>query len=80
MCREHKEKSSPVKMPIIQMRQSNIGCKTTLSYFWLVANNETIQFNHVLQIKLMCFTFKRKNKLTKKPVNRFLQDGASAGI
>ena len=28
----------------------------------------------------MCFTFKKKNKQTKKPVNRFLQDDASAGI
>ena len=28
----------------------------------------------------MCFTFKKNNKPTKKPVNRFLQDGASAGI
>ena len=27
----------------------------------------------------MCFTFK-KNKQTKKPVNRFLQDDANAGI
>ena len=27
----------------------------------------------------MCFTFKNNNK-TEKPVNRFLQDGASAGI
>ena len=28
----------------------------------------------------MYFTFKRSNKQTKKPINRFLQDGASAGI
>ena len=28
----------------------------------------------------MYFTFKRNNQRTKKPVNRFLQDGASAGI
>ena len=28
----------------------------------------------------MCFTFKKINKQTKKPMNRFLQDGASAGI
>ena len=28
----------------------------------------------------MCFTFKQNNKWTKKPVNRFLQDGASASI
>ena len=28
----------------------------------------------------MCFTFKKNNKQTKKPVNRFLQDAASAGI
>ena len=28
----------------------------------------------------MCFTFKKNNKWTKKPVNCFLQDGASAGI
>ena len=28
----------------------------------------------------MCFTFKKNNKQTKKPVNRFLQDDASAGI
>ena len=28
----------------------------------------------------MCFTFKENNKWTKKPVNHFLQDGASAGI
>ena len=28
----------------------------------------------------MYFTFKKNNKQTKKPVNRFLQDGASAGI
>ena len=28
----------------------------------------------------MCFTFKKSNKLTKKPVNCFLQDDASAGI
>ena len=28
----------------------------------------------------MCFAFKKNNKQTKKPVNCFLQDGASAGI
>ena len=28
----------------------------------------------------MCFTFEKNNKQTKKPVNRFLQDDASAGI
>ena len=28
----------------------------------------------------MYFTFEKNNKQTKKPVNRFLQDGASAGI
>ena len=28
----------------------------------------------------MCFTFKKNNKHTKKPVNCFLQDDASAGI
>ena len=28
----------------------------------------------------MCFTFKKNNKWTKKPANRFLQDSASAGI
>ena len=28
----------------------------------------------------MCFTFKKNNKQTKKPVNCFLQDDASAGI
>ena len=28
----------------------------------------------------MYFTFKKNNKQTKKPVNRFLQDDASAGI
>ena len=28
----------------------------------------------------MYFTFKKNNKQTKKPVNRFLQNGASAGI
>ena len=28
----------------------------------------------------MYFTLKRNNQRTKKPVNRFLQDGASAGI
>ena len=28
----------------------------------------------------MCLTFKKNNKQTKKPVNRFLQDDASAGI
>ena len=28
----------------------------------------------------MCFTFKESNKQTKKPVNCFLQDDASAGI
>ena len=28
----------------------------------------------------MCFTFKKNNKQTKKPVNRFLQDDAIAGI
>ena len=28
----------------------------------------------------MCFTFKKDYKQTKKPVNRFLQDDASAGI
>ena len=28
----------------------------------------------------MCFTFNKNNKQTKKPVNRFLQDDASAGI
>ena len=28
----------------------------------------------------MCFTFKKNDKQTKKPVNRFLQDYASAGI
>ena len=28
----------------------------------------------------MYFTFKKNNKQTKKPVNRFLHDGASAGI
>ena len=28
----------------------------------------------------MCFTFKKSNKQTKKPVNCFLQDDASAGI
>ena len=27
----------------------------------------------------MCFTFKKNNQQTKKPVNRFLQDDASAG-
>ena len=31
------------------------------------------------KIKLMYFTFKKNNKQTKKPVNRFLQDGA-AGV
>ena len=33
-----------------------------------------------IQIQLMCFTFKKSNKQTKKPVNRFWQDDASAGI
>ena len=28
----------------------------------------------------MYFTFKKSNKQTKKPINRFLQDGTSAGI
>ena len=28
----------------------------------------------------MCLTFKKNNKQTKKPVNRFLQDDTSAGI
>ena len=28
----------------------------------------------------MCFTFKKNHKQTKKPVNCFLQDDASAGI
>ena len=28
----------------------------------------------------MCFTFKKNNKQTKKPVNCFLQHDASAGI
>ena len=28
----------------------------------------------------MCFTFKKNNRQTKKPVNCFLQDDASAGI
>ena len=28
----------------------------------------------------MCFTFKKNNKQTKKPVSCFLQDDASAGI
>ena len=28
----------------------------------------------------MCLTFRKNNKQTKKPVNRFLQDDASAGI
>ena len=28
----------------------------------------------------MCFNFEKSNKPTQKPVNRFLQDGASAGI
>ena len=28
----------------------------------------------------MCLTFKKNNKQTKKPINRFLQDDASAGI
>ena len=28
----------------------------------------------------MCFMFKKKNAQTKKPVNCFLQDDASAGI
>ena len=28
----------------------------------------------------MCFTFKKNNKQTKKPINRFLQDDVSAGI
>ena len=28
----------------------------------------------------MCFTFKKNNKQTKKPVNCFLQDDASAGM
>ena len=28
----------------------------------------------------MCFAIKESNKWTKKPVNHFLQDGASAGI
>ena len=28
----------------------------------------------------MCFAFKKNNKRTKKPVNHFLQDGASAGM
>ena len=28
----------------------------------------------------MCFTFKKNNKQTKKPVNCFLQDDASTGI
>ena len=27
----------------------------------------------------MCFAFKKNNKQTKKPVNHFLQDDASAG-
>ena len=31
-------------------------------------------------MQLMCFTFKKNNKQTKKPVNCFLQDDASAGI
>ena len=28
----------------------------------------------------MCFTFKKNNKQTKKPIDHFLQDDASAGI
>ena len=28
----------------------------------------------------MCLTFKKNNKQTKKPINRFLHDDASAGI
>ena len=28
----------------------------------------------------MCLSFKQNNKPTKKPVNRFLQDDANAGI
>ena len=28
----------------------------------------------------MCLTFKKNNKQTKKPVNRFLRGDASAGI
>ena len=28
----------------------------------------------------MCFTFMKNNKQTKKPIIRFLQDDASAGI
>ena len=28
----------------------------------------------------MCLTFKKNNKWTKKPVNRFLQDDVSAGL
>ena len=28
----------------------------------------------------MYFTFKKNNKQTKKPINRFLQDGVSAGL
>ena len=39
-------------------------------------------FNFItsFKIQLMCFIFKKNNKLAKKPVNRFLQDGTSASI
>ena len=39
-------------------------------------------FNSIMSFKisLICFIFKKSNKSTKKSVNRFLQDGARAGI
>ena len=40
----------------------------------------SIQFNHVLQNLIDLFYFEENNKQTKKPVNPFLQDDATASI
>ena len=52
------------------------------SYNFISTSYRKFLFNLItsLKILLMCFTFKKNNKRTKKPVNRFLQNGAGAVI
>ena len=60
-------------------RSTQVNTSYYLGQSSYLGRNISIQFNYVLQ-KLMCFSFNKNNKQTKKPVNCFLQDDASAGI
>ena len=42
VCPQRREKWGLVKMPIIQTRRSNMGCRKTWSNFWLLENKKTI--------------------------------------